>query len=318
MDGTSAIVTAAGGGSPTPSQIIERWEAELDVRPRTKQGYERAMRSFVAWMDGRGLDLSQATRADLIAYRDHLAETYGPATVQAYLVPVRGLYRWAAQKLGVPSIAEGIKGPRASKAHARDALTHGQAADTVEAAEAMAAGGGLAALRDAAIYELLMGCGLRTIEAVRADVGDLRNLGSRRVLYVQGKGHDAKDDYVVLPGSVSRAIDRYLAARGELRPDAPLFVGHGNRSRGRLTTRTVSAICKRTMAAAGVVSPRLTAHSLRHTAVTAALMGGATVQQAQAMARHARIETTLIYAHNLDRLESPAEDAAAKWLEGLE
>lgn len=61
------------------------------------------------------------------------------------------------------------------------------------------------------------------------------------------------------------------------------------------------------MKEAGIESERITAHSLRHTAVTLALLAGATVQEAQAMARHSSINTTMIYAHNIDRLETPAE-----------
>ena len=58
---------------------------------------------------------------------------------------------------------------------------------------------------------------------------------------------------------------------------------------------------------AGINSDRITAHSMRHTAVTLALIGGASIQEAQSMARHTNINTTMIYAHNLDRLDSPAE-----------
>ncbi len=312
--GASAAIEAVASSTPTNGQLVASWEADLDVRPRTKAGYERALRTFERWMDAQGLDLVDATRADLLAYRDHLAANYGASTVAAYLVPVRGLYGWAYGQMGKPSPADGIHGPKAAKIHARDALTKGQAREAVSVAEAKAEGGSLAALRDAAILVTLMTCGLRTIEASRACVGDVRNLAGRRVLYVQGKGRDAKDDYVVLPAKAARAIDRYLAARGPLADDAPLFAGHGNRSHGHLTTRHISQICKDAMREAGIDSPRITAHSLRHTAVTAALIGGATIQQAQAMARHARIETTLIYAHNLERMEHPAEDAAASYL----
>lgn len=312
-----ALGIAEADASPSAPQIIEAWQSELDVRPRTKEGYERALRQYVEWMDGRGLGLGDATRADILAYRDHLAETYGASTVKAYMVPVRGLYRWASQKTGLPSIVEGIKSPRTSKEHAKDALTREQARETIGLAERRAEGGEIAALRDAALYKLLMTCGLRTIEAVRADVGDLRNVGDRRVLYVQGKGRDDKDEFVELPSKVSAAIDRYLKARGTTRPTDPLFCGHSNRNHGRrLTTRWVSARCKETMRGAGYDSPRLTAHSLRHTAVTAALMQGASIQQAQAMARHSRIETTLVYSHNLDRLGDPAEERAASYFEG--
>jgi integrase/recombinase XerC/integrase/recombinase XerD len=52
---------------------------------------------------------------------------------------------------------------------------------------------------------------------------------------------------------------------------------------------------------------RLTAHSCRHSAVTFALLGGATVQEAQALARHSDINTTLIYSHNIDRLGAAPE-----------
>lgn len=74
-----------------------------------------------------------------------------------------------------------------------------------------------------------------------------------------------------------------------------------------MTTRSISRIAKDTLRQAGYDSPRLTAHSMRHTAVTLALLGGATPQEAQAMARHSSITTTMIYAHNLDRISHSAE-----------
>lgn len=46
---------------------------------------------------------------------------------------------------------------------------------------------------------------------------------------------------------------------------------------------------------------------MRHTAVTLALLGGATPQEAQAMARHSSITTTMIYAQNLDRISHATE-----------
>lgn len=52
---------------------------------------------------------------------------------------------------------------------------------------------------------------------------------------------------------------------------------------------------------------RITAHSLRHTAITLSIKGGASLQQAQAMARHTDPKTTLVYFHNLARVEAGAE-----------
>ena len=69
-----------------------------------------------------------------------------------------------------------------------------------------------------------------------------------------------------------------------------------------MTTRSISGVCKEAMKAAGYNSERLTAHSLRHTAVTLALIAnGGNIQEAQQFARHANISTTQIYAHNLEK-----------------
>jgi integrase/recombinase XerC/integrase/recombinase XerD len=75
----------------------------------------------------------------------------------------------------------------------------------------------------------------------------------------------------------------------------------------RLTTRTLRRIIKGRLQAIGIDSDRLTAHSLRHTAIILSLKAGATIQEAQALARHANINTTLIYAHNIDRIKQAPE-----------
>ena len=57
----------------------------------------------------------------------------------------------------------------------------------------------------------------------------------------------------------------------------------------------------------GLDDSRLTAHSLRHTAISLSIQGGASLQQAQAMARHSDSKTTLVYFHNLERISLGAE-----------
>jgi len=74
-----------------------------------------------------------------------------------------------------------------------------------------------------------------------------------------------------------------------------------------MTTRSISRIVKAALKGAGMDSDRLTAHSLRHTAVTLSLLAGASIQEAQSMVRHSNINTTLIYAHNIDRIGKAAE-----------
>ncbi|MCX7015052.1 MAG: tyrosine-type recombinase/integrase [Candidatus Sumerlaeota bacterium] len=62
-----------------------------------------------------------------------------------------------------------------------------------------------------------------------------------------------------------------------------------------------------TRATHGLDSDRLSCHSLRHTFATLALKGGAPLEQVQAACRHVLIQTTMVYAHNLDRVADGAE-----------
>lgn len=113
-------------------------------------------------------------------------------------------------------------------------------------------------------------------------------------------------------------IYAYLALRESREKDEPLFTSLSNKSYGRrLTTRSLRRIAKGALRKAGFDDPRLTAHSMRHSAITLALLGGASLQQAQALARHSNINTTLLYSHNIDRVNNAAEFAIEDLLKDL-
>ena len=168
-------------------------------------------------------------------------------------------------------------------------------------------------LRDYAIIVLMVTGGLRTIEVSRANIEDISSIGDCTVLYVQGKGQDEKSDYIKILPEVEASLRAYLKTRDITDGKEPLFCSLSNNSKGqRLTTRTISAIVKKKLVAAGYNSERLTAHSLRHTAVTLSLIGGNSLQEAQEFARHSNIATTQIYAHNLERIKNKCEETIAK------
>jgi integrase/recombinase XerD len=48
-------------------------------------------------------------------------------------------------------------------------------------------------------------------------------------------------------------------------------------------------------------------HSLRHTAITNGITNGAPLQKAQAMARHSIPKITMVYFHEIDRIEEPVK-----------
>jgi integrase/recombinase XerC len=118
---------------------------------------------------------------------------------------------------------------------------------------------------------------------------------------------------VKVPAEVEKAIRATLADRKDTAGTQPLFISLSNNSNGeRISTRSVSGIVKTSLVRAGYESARLTAHSLRHTAVTLSLLGGNSLQEVQQFARHANISTTQIYAHNLDRAKNQCENTIAR------
>ncbi len=282
----------------------------LDVSERTRTAYARNLSYYAEWLNAENRTGGQ--RDDFIAYKKHLMDTYESSTVSAYMTPVRILYQWASSEGLTRDITIGIRGPRASRGFRKDPLSVEQARQLLQIGEADAE-----ALRDRALITLLIHTGIRTIEAIRADVGDVCTMAGHAVLRVWGKGRDEKDEFVILTADVLQSLNVYIQSRGQVNADDPLFSSESNRNRGgRLTTRSVSRIIKQALGDAGIRSDRITAHSLRHTAVTLALMAGATVQEAQAMARHANINTTMIYAHNLDRFGNSAESRIDQILRG--
>ena len=157
--------------------------------------------------------------------------------------------------------------------------------------------------------------GLRTIEVSRANIEDLRTVGGNTVLFIQGKGKEEKTDYVKISPQVEKAIRAYLRDRGKTSEDSPLFASTSNNNKGkRLTTRTISGIVKETFKKAGYDSDRLTAHSLRHTAVTLSLLAGKDITEVQQFARHANIGTTMIYNHSLDKAKNTCSEAITEVL----
>ena len=112
---------------------------------------------------------------------------------------------------------------------------------------------------------------------------------------------------------MERAIRLYLTERGSTAENEPLFTSTSNNNAGeRVTTRTISKIVKERLKSAGYDSNRLTAHSLRHTAVTLSLLAGKDITEVQQFARHSNITTTMIYNHSLDKAKNSCSEAISK------
>lgn len=293
------------------TDLYQQFVTFLGKTPKTTETYTRALKQFRAWTQAN--DIAKPTRADLMRYRSylfarHTAGEIKPATIQNYMIAVKQFFNWLHVEGLYPNITEKVEGAKIDREHKKDPLTRNQVKEILSAIDTSTVTG----KRDYAILTLMITGGLRTIEVTRANVEDLRTLGDHTVLYIQGKGKAEKATYIKVPPQVEKAIRIYQQARGKADPSEPLFSSTSNNSAGkRLTTRSISGIVKQRMVQAGYDSDRLTAHSLRHTAGTLNLLNGATLEETQQLLRHVDINTTLIYAHHLDRINNQSEQRIA-------
>jgi integrase/recombinase XerD len=286
-------------------QLTEAFVNHTDISETSKDLYGRITALYFNYLNEVGLSLDRVTLVDLMGYKQHLLRKGHKATsVGTYLAVVKKLYKWTDSARLYPDIAKGLKLPKGEDDLKRLPLTIQQATDLMEHTREN--------LRDFALVSLLLRTGIRTIEAVRSNVGDIRSLCGQAVLYIQGKGHDDKDRFVKLLPKTNKAITEYLATRSNLTAESPLFVSISNRAKDqRMTTRSVRSIVKVGMKAIGLNDSKYTAHSLRHTAGTRAVEQSGNTKEAQLLLGHKTDTVTKKYLKTLEtemRLKHSAEN----------
>jgi integrase/recombinase XerC/integrase/recombinase XerD len=283
--------------------LMEQFLAGQDVRAISKEVYRKGLERFFAWLASN--NGSQPDRQTILNFKIYLQECGLSAnTINSYLIGVRLFFSFLEGSRLYPNVAKTIKGVKQPRGQLKEVPTIPQAQELLGKIDI----GSIAGKRDFAMINLMMRCGLRTCEVVRANIEDIRQEGGVPALFVQGKGRDSKDEFSVLTEKTLKPILDYLQTRNNPKPEEPLFISYSDRNAGqRLTTRTLSAIAKYYLREIGLNSKFITCHSFRHFFVTFALQGGAPLIQVQQAARHASIETTQRYIHNMDRIAGAAE-----------
>ena len=203
-------ITISGPQSMTTTldreSILDLFISSQDRKPTTLSLYRRTMGLFFDWVDRTGRNISTLTRPDLIEYK-HSLEMEGKSglTITSYLTSLRLFYQWVEAEGVYPNIAKVLNLPKRTKEFRHQPLRPQQAKELLTEVEESGN------LRDIAIMNLLARTGLRTIEVVRADVGDITFKGGQRVLMVRGKGRDEKDNFVILTDKTYKPIAEYLS-----------------------------------------------------------------------------------------------------------
>ena len=148
-------------------------------------------------------------------------------------------------------------------------------------------------IRDAAIFEVGYGCGLRASEICGLRMLDLDF--ESRLLHTRGKGD--KERVVPFLGGAARSVSIYLdSARPRLNRKSSPFV-FLSRSGRPLSRVDLWRILRRRGEAAGIARARLYPHILRHSFATHLLSRGMDMRTLQEMLGHSSVMTTQIYAH---------------------
>lgn len=282
--------------------LFQQFIIFIDATPNTVRTYRGSLKQWFLYL--RQNQIGHPDSETVRQYRQELQNSgKKPTTVKNYIIAVKRFFEWTEEAGFYPNIAKYIKSGHLSKNFKKDYLTSSQAKKILDEIDRST----LKGKRDYAMLVTMLTMGLRTIEITRANIEDIRTKGDATVLYVQGKGHEEKDDLIRMPYHVETAIRDYLSVRHANDLSEPLFTSTSNHNAdGRMTTRSIRRIVKTAFISAGYDSPRLTAHSTRHTAATLSLLNGATLQQTQELLRHRNIGTTEIYAHNIDAATNPA------------
>ncbi|HEY6422706.1 MAG TPA: site-specific tyrosine recombinase XerD [Pseudonocardiaceae bacterium] len=278
------------------SGYLDHLAVECGTSANTLDSYARDLRRYGAYLASDGVDALAAVREEqvtgfLAALRDGAGghRPLAPSSAARALIAARGLHRFAFREgLVLADVAADVHPPSAPKRLPKALGVH----EVLRLLEVFSPEGGLRALRDRALLELLYSTGARISEAVGLDRDDVD--ASARTVLLRGKG--GKQRLVPVGRPALAALDGYLvrarpafAARGRGIP--AVFLN----ARGcRLSRQSAWAVLREAAVLAGITSA-VSPHTLRHSFATHLLEGGADVRVVQELLGHASVTTTQVY-----------------------
>lgn len=291
-------------------RLAQKFFSELDANPKTARMYGGALKQYTIFADASGLPFG--ARASVLAWKDSLkAAGRKPNSVNLYMAALRKFSNFCKLE-GFEDFADGVKNLKVSPGFKRDWLNELEIrfCEKTARGEWQAEPRNLAKARDYAMFIMASVLGLRVMEISNLDVGDICN----GFLWVSGKKQDGSKQRVNAPKLVLDVLGAYMKLRGlGGNEDGALFVSHSPKrmyTDVRLSVQTISHILKGILRRSGFDSPKLTAHSLRHSAITLAYkrqkeLGAVDALAIQQFARHSDFGTTVKnYIHACDSLEN--------------
>lgn len=293
----------------------------------TKRTYSGSVRLFFEHVAKHPKDLNQD---DFIKYRDHLLKVkkLKTSTVWNKFIAINSFLKFHAaanRKFKNPMDFKrlALVPPKKDKGY-HAVLSTQEAKQLMRKPDRRT----LIGKRDYAILRLMLTYGLRVNEVCKLSYQDLESerVGGQQKIWVRdrkGKIGRRADTDIILNGKVLEAFDDWMKhCQIAFDPDSPLFVGFRYqadsgglvlrwdqiREKNRLSTRAIEYMIEKYVEAAGLDKGDkvISAHALRHTALTLLAKAGVELIDLKYLAGHQDVSTTLIYLHSVQSYDDHA------------
>ena len=298
IEGLPGLIRKAG--SSAEQRLVEFFTAEIR-NPNTRQAYACATARFFEWCENRNLALAGVTPFAVAAYIEEMQDCYAQPTVKQHLAAIRTMFDYLVVGQVLPvNPAASVRGPKhVVKKGKTPVLTASEARALLDSIDI----GTCSGVRDRALLGTMVYSFARVGAVVGMNVEDYYRQGKRWWLRLHEKG--GKFHEVPAHHNAEEYLDAYLDAAGiGNRKGAPLWRSMSRErtfSENRMGRIDVFRMIKRRVHQAEL-GAAANCHTFRATGITAYLLNGGSIENAQAIAAHESPRTTKLYDKTADEI----------------
>ena len=298
IEGLPGLIREAG--PPAEQRFVEFFTTEIR-NPNTRQAYASATARFFEWCEERNLAFASVTPFVVAAYIEEMQGCYAQSTVKQHLAAIRTMFDYLVLGQVLPlNPAASVRGPNQSVNKAKTpALTENEVRALLDSIDI----GMCSGVRDRALLGTMVYSFARVSAVVAMNVEDYYRKGKCRWLRLhekRGKVHE-----VPAHQKAEEYLDAYLDTAGiGNRKGSPLWRSMNRErtfSENRMNRVDVFRMIKRRVRQTEV-DASANCHTFRATGITAYLLNGGGIENAQAIAAHESPRTTKLYDRAADAI----------------
>ena len=287
-------------GAAAQRRLLEFFTAEIR-NPNTRSAYAAAAGRFFQWCETRNLALGEITPFAVASYVEEMQQRHALPTVKQHLSALRALLDYLVVGQVLPTNpATPVRGPKhVVKRGKTPVLSPAEARTLLDSINLSRPSG----IRDRALLATMVYSFARVGAVISMNVEDYYQQGKRWWLRLHEKG--GKFHQVPAHHNAEQYLDAYLEAAGIAgEKGTPLWrsmTKGGAVNPTRMNRVDVFRMVKRRVRQAelGVAA---NCHTFRATGITAYLLNGGSVENAQAIAAHESPRTTKLYDRTADEI----------------